>query len=292
MNPKSAESRLCIGTANFGLKYGINKKKPLKLKYIQEILQLAKNNKINFLDTAISYKSSEKKIGLSKVKNFKTISKINNFPKKNKKIENWIFNKVRSSCKKLNVKKLYGLLIHDTDELLDIERSKKIFNAFDYLKKKNIVKHIGLSIYNPKELDNHFSKYKFEIVQLPINIFDNRFLKSKWLKKLKRKRIKIFARSIFLKGLLLKGPKKINKKFIKCKKNISEFEKFVLSKNISKEEACIRYILNFKEIDKIIIGINSKQQLINNISYSKKKKLIVPRKLILNDISILDPRNW
>ena len=30
MNPKSAESRLCIGTANFGLKYGINKKKPLK----------------------------------------------------------------------------------------------------------------------------------------------------------------------------------------------------------------------------------------------------------------------
>jgi len=55
MNPKSAESRLCIGTANFGLKYGINKKKPLKLKYIQEILQLAKNNKINFLDTRMDH---------------------------------------------------------------------------------------------------------------------------------------------------------------------------------------------------------------------------------------------
>lgn len=292
MYQKNVESKLCIGTANFGLKYGINKNKPLKLKDVKKILQFAKRNKINFLDTAISYKSSEKKIGQSKVKNFKTISKINKFPKKNTKIENWILNKVKSSCKKLNVKKLYGLLIHDTEELSNVKRSKKIFNAFDYLKKKNIVKHIGLSIYNPRELDNHLDKYEFKIVQLPINIFDNRFFKSKWLKKLKKKKIKIFARSIFLKGLLLKKPKEINKKFIKCKKNILDFERFVSRKNISKEEACIRHILNFKEIDKIVIGIKSKQQLIKNISYSKKKKLTIPRKLTVNDVSILDPRNW
>ena len=70
MYQKSEESRLCIGTANFGLNYGLNNSKALKLRNIKNILQFAKKNQINYIDTANSYKSSEKKIGLSNVKNF------------------------------------------------------------------------------------------------------------------------------------------------------------------------------------------------------------------------------
>ena len=62
-------SKICIGTANFGLNYGLNNKKPLSKKIIKEIFNFAKSKNINFIDTAMSYKKSENKIGHLKNQN-------------------------------------------------------------------------------------------------------------------------------------------------------------------------------------------------------------------------------
>ncbi len=286
------EQKLCIGTANFGFNYGLNKKKSLRIDNIKKILLHAKKNKIKYLDTAISYKSAEKKIGESNIKNFKIISKIHRVPKRVKKIDKWIIEKVKTSCKNLKIKSLYGLLLHDTNELKDKKKSKKIFKAFDYLIKKKIVKKVGLSIYDKEELNLHLKKFNFKIVQLPINIFDHRISNSHWLDYLKKRRIQIFARSVFLKGLLLKDKSKINRKFKKWKKNFENFDNWTKIKNISKEEACIRYIKNFNQIDKIIVGVNNKDQLNKNLINVCKKGINIPKKFKVNDENLLNPKNW
>ena len=196
------------------------------------------------------------------------------------------------SCKRLKVSNLYGLLIHDTKDLKNKKKSKEIYQAFDYLIKKKIVKKIGLSIYEPKELDLYLSNYNFKIVQTPINIFDRRIITSGWLKKLKKKKIEIYARSIFLKGLLLKNSSKIDMAFLKWKKKLIFFEKWTQKNNLSKLEACIRYVNNFKEIDKIILGINDEKQLRDNYFFFKKKKLQIPKYLNINSGNILNPKKW
>jgi len=129
-------STICLGSANFGFKYGINKKKAIKNKDVKKILYYAKKNNINYIDTAINYKNSEKKIGLANKYNLKIITKLPQIPKKIINVEDWVVNKIKKSCSRLRTNNLYGVLIHDTSELKNKTRSKKIYKAFDYLLKK------------------------------------------------------------------------------------------------------------------------------------------------------------
>jgi len=284
-------STICLGTANFGFDYGINKKK-IKNKDLKKIIDYAKKENIKFIDTAINYKNSEKNIGLINSYNLKIITKLPQIPKKIINVEKWIVNKIKQSCNRLKTNSLYGVLIHDTAELKDKKISKKIYKAFDYLLKKKIVKKIGLSIYDPSELDRFFDKYNYQIIQAPINIFDQRIISSGWGKKLINRNVEIFARSVFLKGLLLKDADKVPKEFLKWHQKFIKFEKWVQKENISKVEACIRSTKSIKEVKKIILGISNLDQLKENINFLKKKKLLIPADLNIKSGKILNPKKW
>ena len=136
MNNLKKDSKICIGTANFGLNYGLKNKKPLSNNIIKKVFYFAKQKNINFIDTAISYKKSENKIGYLKQENLNVITKISKIPNSVKDIEKWIINNTILSCKRLNISKLYGLLIHNTKDLNNKKKSKEIYKAFNYLIKK------------------------------------------------------------------------------------------------------------------------------------------------------------
>ena len=292
MNSPNKSNKICIGSANFGLRYGLKNKKTLSDEVIKKIFRFANKNNINFIDTAISYKKSEVRIGYSNQKNLNIITKISKIPNNITNIKKWIIDNTILSCRRLNVTRLYGLLIHNTKDLKNKKKSKEIYKAFDYLIRKKVVKKIGLSIYEPRELDLYFKDYDFKIVQTPINIFDRRIFTSGWLKKLKKKNIEIHARSIFLKGLLLKNSNKINDTFLKWEKKFIFFEKWTKKNNLSKLEACIRYLKNFKEIDKVIFGINDEKELRENLCFLEKKKLNIPNYLSIKSGNILNPKKW
>ena len=59
--------KICLGTVQFGLNYGIDKKK-IDIREIDEILEKALIYKINILDTAQNYGNSEELIGKYKDK--------------------------------------------------------------------------------------------------------------------------------------------------------------------------------------------------------------------------------
>ena len=292
MNSLNKSNKICIGSANFGLRYGLKNKKTLSDEVIKKIFRFANKNNINFIDTAISYKKSEVRIGYSNQKNLNIITKISKIPNNVTNIKKWIIDNTILSCRRLNVTRLYGLLIHNTKDLKNKKKSKEIYKAFDYLIRKKVVKKIGLSIYEPRELDLYFKDYDFKIVQTPINIFDRRIFTSGWLKKLKKKNIEIHARSIFLKGLLLKNSNKINDTFLKWEKKFIFFEKWTKKNNLSKLEACIRYLKNFKEIDKVIFGVNDEKELGENLCFLEKKKLNIPNYLSIKSGNILNPKKW
>ena len=62
------------------------------------------------------------------------------------------------------------------------------------LKKNGKVSKIGISIYDPLELNKIYSQFKFDIVQVPFNIFDRRLLYSGWLERLKNEGVEIHVR--------------------------------------------------------------------------------------------------
>ena len=284
--------KIALVTANFGQKYGLAGKIIKTDKKVKKIIQFANNSKIKLIDTSNNYGSSETLLGNNNLKNFKIITKlkISNDEKKSNNLENIVFNKVEESLFKLNIKKLYAILLHESDDLKSNKRHKLI-KVLKKLKKKNLVSKIGISIYNPKELNFIWPFWKPDIVQCPFNILDRRIYESGWLKKLKKNKTEIHVRSIFLQGLLLKNEKSMPRKFKKWKNIFKKWNNYCKKENISKIQGCINFIKSFKKISFVIIGFEDIKQLKNIISYFKNDKKSHTT-IACNDIKLIDPRLW
>ena len=110
--------KIAIGSANLGTKYGLFGKKKFEIKELQKVEKLLSKSKIEFIDTAHQYKSSEEIIGKSKLKNLNIITKIK-LPKQSTLSINKIVNKIIfKSLKRLNKKTIHSILVHDYRDLL------------------------------------------------------------------------------------------------------------------------------------------------------------------------------
>ena len=277
-----------VGTAQFGLKYGLNKNK-INFKETKKILKIIKKNKIKYFDTAIGYGASQSVIGNFDIKK-SIVTKIS-LPKKNiKSIESWFYKNINSSLKKLKIKKLHGLLVHNSSDIIKSKNKFELIRLLKEAKKKNIISNHGVSIYDKIEVNKILKVFKPDILQFPGNIFDQRFLNNKFHKKLRKINIKMAVRSCFLQGLLLKNS--LNKGSIKTKKKFDNFLEWCEKKKITQVEACIQFIKKFKLIDYLIVGFDNRNQFQTIVKNFNKKKLYIPNKFSSNDLKLIDPRKW
>ena len=286
--------KIAIGTAQFGLPYGVaNKSGQLSISEGGLLLDAAKEYGINTLDTAIAYGVSEQRLGKIGVANWRIISKLpqvpdaKNCPNKKK----WIFEEVNHSIKRLKVDLLYGLLLHRPHQLLE-DGGDEIYSTLQQLKADGLVHKIGVSIYEPSELDTLYERYKFDIVQSPFNIFDRRLLSSGWLSKLHKDNIEVHVRSVFLQGLLLMKKEEIPCKFNYWSSVFDSWYKFLDDQSLSPLEACLKYTLSFSEISNVIVGLDNLAQLHQVIEASKSLTTLLPNDFRLNDTDLINPARW
>jgi aryl-alcohol dehydrogenase-like predicted oxidoreductase len=286
--------KFILGTAQFDDSYGAFKKNKISSKDLKNIFNIIYKNKISFLDTAISYNKSEYIIGKHIKKKINIFTKIT-FPKKLKKknLSNYIKKKISSSLNKLKTKQLYCLYIHHISDLK--KYGNDLVNNFLILKKKKIIKKIGISIYETSDLELAFKYFVPDVIQFPLNIFDSRFSNKKLLKKLKSLKIKLVARSCFLQGLLL------NRNFDHIKFNnihknkILDYHDFCEKKSLNKLNLCLNFVKSFKELDYIVIGCDSYIQLseiLEFMKYKYNKNYKFYKEFIIKNKEIINPSLW
>ena len=153
-------------------------------------------------------------------------------------------------------------------------------------------KVIGISLYSPEQFYKTLDLFEPDIVQFPLNIFDQRFLDINF--SLFKKKIEFHARSIFLQGLLVNDIKKLPRFFFPIKKKLKKMHNFLNKIEVSMIEACIYFAIQQKNIDHFIIGVDNYKQLesIIEIFKKKKKKRIDFSKFSINQNKFIDPRNW
>lgn len=284
--------KIVLGTANFFEKYGISKKKIKNKKEIEKIFNFIKKNKIKYIDTAISYKFANSVIAKINLKRVNIITKIK-LPKTNKKffLEN-IDKHLRNNLKIFNQKKFDSILLHNVYDIKN-KIGKKFLKILINLKKENLTKNLGVSIYEIKDFNFIIKKFKPDVVQFPVNIFDQRFLEKNFLSRLKKNKIKSQARSIFLQGLILNEKKsKIIFKRHKQQNYLKNLENLCKKHNITKKEACLFFIKNQKKINYLTIGIDNLKQLKQNLIILKNNKLLNFKNLSIKNKNIIDPRKW
>ena len=281
--------KICIGTAQFGMDYGIsNISGKTKNNELNKIFSILDKKNINFLDTSMNYGDSYKVLKKYNLKNFNIISKIPQISKTDQ-VEKLICKEVLLSLKKLKIDSFYGILLHNQDDMMS-SNSDKIYKSLNKLKKDNKIKKIGLSIYNFDDAIKILKKYKFDIIQCPYNVVDRRMEKPSFKKFIIKNKIEIHVRSIFMQGLLLM--KKRPLKFKKYKKNFQEWDKITYKNRINSVLHSLNFVMQNKMISKIIIGVENSNQLKDILNNYKKLKYDYSKKIISMDINLINPNNW
>jgi len=285
-----------IGTAQFGSKYGVCSSKKISRFDIKKIIEYADKIKKNkYIDTAAEYNNSENILGryLSKNHSFNIITKsilikeeIINLESIKKFKESFFL-----SLKNLKQKKIYSLLIHNSNDLFK-KNSELLYKEIINLKKQKLIKKIGVSVYNKKEIDMILSYYDLDIMQIPCNILDQRLIQNGTIDRLCSKKIEMHARSIFLQGLLLMDIKKIPKYLQPISKKLILFHKRTKKHNITPLQGALSFVANLKKFESLIVGFNNFNEYKEVVNCNFLKLPFKTEDLFYKDEKYIDPRFW
>ncbi len=277
--------KLALGTAQFGLNYGVtNQNGQVAIEEVKSILNFAKDNGIDTLDTASGYGNSEQVLGKVGVDDCQIITKTTSL----KNGINGVIKGFYQSLESLNKKAVDGLLIHDINEVSGKEFND-LFRKLNELKQQGLVNKIGFSTYTPEQVDFLLENFDFDIVQLPFNVFDNRLIQGGQLKSLKNKGVEIHARSIFLQGVLLDFDN-LSDYFLTWKDQFDAYQVIVSDSKLTLLEYALNFVLSVKEVDKVLVGVNSEGQLKEIVQSVKSQSDI--NAYSVNDVNLLNPSLW
>lgn len=284
--------KLALGTAQFGLDYGIsNADGKVDSSEVNKILTLAKKEGINTLDTAPAYGDSEKVLGCTQLtKAFNIVSKIPLLQHDEINIAPY----VDSSLKQLNINKLDAVLFHHADDIISSSIAHQRFKSLMRQKELGNINKIGISVYSPEQLEFCTKHYSIDIVQLPLSCIDQRFIESDWMNKLANKNIEVHCRSLFLQGLLLVKPKDLPKNLTVFKPYFQRFEDTALQLKVSQLSLALAIKNQYPSIKKLVIGCCNVKQLSEIIkAYSEAKKITADLSTFsCKDENLIIPSNW
>ena len=294
------KARLALGTVQFGMPYGIVPPNgPLSHHDIAEILSVAWKGGIDVLDTAVNYGNAHEIIDkLRPVESrFAIVSKtpsINGDRVSRLDIEK-VRESVYASLKRLGVDALEGLLVHHATDLL-VPGGSTLFQALEELRSEGIVRRIGVSIYDSATLNRILGDYPIEIVQLPINVLDQRLVRDGTLTDLARRGIEVHARSVFLQGVLLVEPERLPARFASIRERLSGFQSETAAAGISRLLAALGFVAHCPGISRIVLGVNSVSNLRDNLrgfaEVMAGQTAFDVSSYAIDDLEIIDPRQW
>lgn len=287
------KNKLSLGTAQFGLDYGINNKTgKLSPPQVFDILESATQNQVHFLDTAPAYGDSQRTIGeyiARKGVHFDIVSKLP--PCSADEVETWC----ERTLQQLHTDQLYGYLMHSFSTYLS---APEIFGRMLKLKDRLCVQKIGFSLYSPDELDYLLeNEVQFDLLQIPYSIVDRRF--ESHFATLKGLGIEIHARSIYLQGLLFKKEHELTGNLVPFGQIIQMLRELSSKHNCEIDEIATRFVLSRQDICKIVVGVDNLNHFKRLLSITEFKGSDEEIMSIANRISSIEvdaemliPSNW
>lgn len=282
-------TKIILGTAQFGLDYGVNNLLgQLPEPQVLEVLAYAYAHGIRLLDTAFVYGDSERLIGKFHGVNNYRFQLISKAPSGDPDtIEGYI----HKSLSLLNLSSLHGYLVHDFEWF---KRNKHIWEKLKMLKNQKIIEKIGFSLYYPHEAIELIEQgIEFDLLQIPFNVFDQRF--AGLLFDLKKRNVEIHARSVFLQGMVFKDPSSLPASFALLSNKLMMLRTAAESAGQSVAEACLRFVLNNNQIDNVVLGVdslNNLKQLLAITSIEGKNNNGLLNDLSIDNEDIILPFRW
>lgn len=289
-----SEAELGLGTVQWGMRYGIaNSGYRTTALDVSEILNLARHYGIRILDTAAQYGNAESVLGCEELDEFLVVTKTPRFNQSmiSSSDSEHLVASFRTSLERLSCKQIFGLLIHNADDLLS-PGAELLVRSMKELKDQGLIKKIGVSVYDGKQLDAVLRLFYPDIVQLPLSVLDQRLLISGHVSRLKEAGIQIHARSVFLQGLLLMPIEKIPPFFSPIQKDLLRWRQAVDEQCMSPSQASLSFVRDCPGVDVVLVGVETVRQFESCVADFRIENSFDAAGFSLNDSRYLNPVNW
>ncbi len=263
--------KLCLGTVQFGMDYGIQGREHPSEILVDEMLVYAFNHGINCLDTASVYGNAEEVIGnfikkhRKKIDKIQMVSKMPSYSLKTISDKAWsdtMLYHAEHSITTLGIDKLYAYLFHYAGSIFEEKAVDALISVVD----KGLAEKIGVSIYSAEEAMKALEYQEIKVIQIPYNVFDQRLDQCGFFQKAKKAGVEIFARSTLLQGLVMMTPDRLPEKMSFAADYLRRFLNICSEYSISPLQTAVGYVSASPYIDYIVFGADNKKQLAEYIA--------------------------
>ncbi len=304
----SISNRLCLGTAQLGMEYGITNiaGRPSE-ELASSIIKLALSRGILNFDTARSYDLAESRLGnvLCQARPFNCcvftkLKPLAAIPDSASKCEviNAIDASVFQSCYYLQQHKLDVLMFHRSQDI--VRWDGLVLKHLENLMANGVIRKIGVSVYSPDEAIQCMTNPLIKFIQIPFNLLDRRWCENKFQDALKsRPDLSVQARSLFLQGLLVSDADRWPIWVKEREEIVARLKSLCILLGCENRAAlCIAYARAFPWISTFVVGVESKEQLEQAFTYFDRRILLceevseLSKELTNIPDRLLDPRLW
>jgi len=285
---------LGLGTAQWGLPYGIaNTGGRPHCNEVRSILAEARLNGVRFLDTAHHYGEAESVLGDNGLEDFRIVTKTPSFQTASISVmqAEELSDAFRQSLRRLSCDRIYGLLLHRVEDLL-VPGGEILLNTMETLKAQGLISKIGVSVYEGYQIDAVLRLFRPDIIQLPLNVFDQRLIHSGHVNLLREIGVEIHARSVFLQGLLLMPLDRLPAFFEPVYELLSQWHTVVSDRGLSPTQAAMAYVRDCPGVKTMLIGVDTVDQFKTCLADFSSAPLFDASGLGCDDARYLNPMNW
>jgi len=287
---------LTIGTANFGMPYGIvSGSGQIPADEVDGIMWICAEQGLDSFDTAIGYGDADQVLGQAALRcgigSIRVTTKIPPLAP-GSSLED-LPDLLLASKERLGIGRFDTVLLHRASDLTE-GRADQVFDALAVLREKDITAKIGISAYAEDPIEAITERFDLDVIQIPFSIADQRLRRNGLLEGLKQRGLEVQARSVLLQGVLAADPASLPAYFCQVGPQLAALEKLAREAGLTKLGACLSFVLGEPSIDSVVIGVNSKDQLIELIAAAKSSPMLPGQTeaCAWPDPQMLHPGNW
>lgn len=279
--------RLVLGTAQFGLPYGITREtEEVPDAELQKLLTTAAALGVAMVDTSPAYGIAEERLGqLFSARTYqvqtKTRGGLSELPASMAQQD------FESSLLRLKRSSVDSFLIHSVDQLFSTY-GVEIFEFLQALRFDGHVNRIGVSVYDVEQINRVLELFTPDVVQVPVSVADQRLVENGGLARLKDAGVCIQARSVFLQGVLLTTPDSFMRVPDFLTSHLARFH----AETPDAPARCIGFLASLGIVDEVVFGVHTLTQLRTIARAFERPEYDVPWRRFKFPNDAVDPRQW
>lgn len=260
------KARLALGTANFGLTYGIANNRMLSEKEVFAILEKALEVGVCCIDTARGYGEAEKVVGRFFKTHGSSLDVVTKLPDGEYKSAKDVEIQIKTSLENLGIERIDTLLLHSFKTL---ERYRGVLlPVLERYASEGLIGKYGVSVYHPHEIETAIEMarqagFRMAAFQFPVNLFDQRFLKGGYLQRLRASGITLYGRSVFLQGLFFMDGASLDGYLQQAAPKIKHLANVARMHDTFVEALALLFAAS-SGVDCVVLGVDSVAQLEKN----------------------------